>query len=192
MSKDNYLFVTKDPPVNELPKCFGGKKYYATVLLDGFRQAAYFTLIDDLTRQYSQSLSSAQVIAPLADSDDRSVCSDHASDISDKVQVVIPKKKPQISDGETSEAVGGSFQGSDDAVKKGTPEVLKVTGESAQVCHDVTGTLETTEVVQEETLEAASESRGTSHPGDPLDTPQEGSATVEAEDVWETATVTAR
>ena len=88
--EDNDLFVTKDPPVNELPKCFGGKKYYATVLLDGFRQA-YFTLIDDLTKQYSQSLSSAQVIAPLADLDDRSVCSDHASDISDKVQVVIPE-----------------------------------------------------------------------------------------------------
>ena len=53
----------------------------------------------------------------------------------------------------------------DDAVKKkGAPEVLKVTGESAQVCHDVTGTLETTEVVEKETLEAASESQGTSQP----------------------------
>ena len=34
--EDTYLFVTKDPPVNKLPKCFGGKKYYGTVLLDGF------------------------------------------------------------------------------------------------------------------------------------------------------------
>ena len=62
-----------------------------------------------------------------------------------------PPETIEISDGETSEAVGGSVWVLDDAVKKkGTPEVLKVTGESAQVCHDVTGTLETTEVVQKE------------------------------------------
>ena len=77
---------------------------------------------------------------------------------------------------------------------------LNVAGEVAHSQQDVTDKLETAEEqakkmpkqVQAQALIAASESQGTLQepPGDSLGTPPPGLATLEAEDVWETAMVT--
>ena len=130
--------------------------------------------------------------------------------------MVLKKKPPviiQIFDGDEPQTVGdpretenssGLDQGL--AAVKGTPPLntdnitLNIAEEVAHSQQDVTDKLETAEEqaktmpkqVQAQALVAASESQGTwqEPPGDSLGTPPPGLATLEAEDVWETATVT--